>query len=141
MANILTKVFYFGWLSCVIIPFLNGCAAYSSAPTHDQMKEKMVGDSIRDSTPIDRANYLTDIMTTKLRLNESQQEQVAKLNLAYSTRFSILMESDNPNISKHDEFMRLSSEKEMRLLAILSDSQSRAYASSKSDFLDTYRIM
>ena len=135
------KVFCFVLLGFTTLTLLHSCAYPTPPPTHEQVKEQMVGDMIRGTTPMERATYLTNIMSTKLQLNELQQVQVAKLNLDYSRRFSTLMNSTNQDISKHDEFLRLSAEKEGRLLSILSESQARAYIANKYRFLDNYRIM
>lgn len=126
-------------IGSLALTLLQGCSA--PPPTHDQIKEQVVADTVRVTTPMERASVLTDVMTTKLRLNESQSARVAKLNLDYSTRFSILMDSTNPSISKRNEFLRLSAEKEAKLLSILSPTQAGAYEASKAEFLDTYRIM
>ncbi|WP_020559059.1 hypothetical protein [Thiofilum flexile] len=136
-----TKKLGFGLLAGISVVLLSSCAAPAPAPTHDQVKEAVVADTIRATTPMERATALTDVMTNKLRLNESQQAKVAKLNLDYSSRFNILMNSTNPKISKKDEFLRLSAEKETKLLGILSASQKQTYEASKQEFLDTYRIM
>lgn len=128
--------------------WLGGCASQATAPppapekmTHEEMKEKILKETIRNTNPVDRANVLTDLMTTKLSLNEVQRMQVSKLNLDYSTRFNMLVTSKNPAISKREEFIRLSAEKEAKLLSILNETQKTYYHAHQSEFLDTYRMM
>lgn len=133
----LKKFFIIGTLlSCTVLG-VSGC----SSMTHEQSKEKAVGSMIQETSPADRAAVLTDLMTTTLNLNESQSTQVAALNLDYSTRFNVLMNSTNPKIDKKTEFTRLSAEKESKLKAMLTDSQWQAYEAHKAELLDTYRIM
>lgn len=129
-------LFLFGVLASLTLIAMAGCSM-----THNQAKEQAVGTVISGTTPSERANALTALMTSTLNLNDSQQTQVAALNLDYSTRFSILMASTNPKLDKKAEFMRLSADKEAKLKGMLTDSQIQAYDANKADLLDTYRLM
>ena len=129
-------LFLFGILASVTLIALAGCSM-----SHSQAKEQTVGTVIAGTTPAERATALTALMTSTLNLNESQQTRVAALNMDYSTRFSILVASTNPNLDKKAEFMRLSADKEAKLKGMLSDSQIQAYDANKADLLDTYRLM
>lgn len=132
----LKPLFVFGMLASFAIMSVAGCAT-----SYDKAKEQAVETMIKETMPSERAAVLTDLMSDKLQLNESQKTQVADLNIDYSTRFSILMESTNPNVDKRAEFLRLSAEKEVKLKSILTDIQIQAYDANKAELLDTYRIM
>lgn len=116
-------------------------AACSQNSLYDENKANAVKEGIANTSPIARANALTDVMTATLNLSDVQQRQVSALNLEYSTRFNVLANSRNPSINKKAEFERLSKEKEARIKALLSSSQIQTYDSNRADLLDTYRIM
>lgn len=138
MTNTLEKALIQGALLTLAFASLNGC---SYAPTHEESKEAAVGDMIQGTSPIDRAMTLTKLMVSTLGLSELQRAKVSGLNLDYSTRFNILMNSENPNIDKKQEFLRLSKEKENKLLSLLNDKQKRTYQSNRDELINTYRIM
>ena len=116
-------------------------AACSQNSLYDENKATAVKDGIANTSPIARANALTDVMTTTLNLSDTQQSQVSALNLEYSTRFNVLANSRNPSINKQAEFQRLSKEKESRIKALLTVPQLQAYDANRAALLDTYRIM
>ena len=116
-------------------------AACSQNSLYDENKANAVKEGIANTSPIARANALTDIMTTTLSLSDVQQRQVAALNLEYSTRFNVLANSRNPSINKKSEFERLSKEKEARVKSVLTTPQIQAYDANRAALLDTYRIM
>ena len=116
-------------------------AACSQNSLYDENKATAVKNGIANTSPIARANALTDIMTTTLNLSDTQQRQVSALNLEYSTRFNVLANSRNPSINKQAEFQRLSKEKEARIKALLTVPQLQAYDANRAALLDTYRIM
>ena len=124
-----------------ILVSLTAVGVAGCSMSHDKAKEKAVGAMIEETAPSERAAALTEMMTTTLNLNESQQASVAALNLDYSTRFNILMSSTNPKLDKKKEFTRLSAEKEAKLKGILDDAQRKTYDANKAELLDTYRIM
>jgi hypothetical protein len=116
-------------------------AACSQNSLYDENKATAVKNGIANTSPIARANALTDIMTTTLNLSDTQQRQVSALNLEYSTRFNVLANSRNPSINKQAEFQRLSKEKEARIKTLLTVPQLQAYDANRAALLDTYRIM
>ena len=125
-------------LICGLGVWLVACSQNS---LYDENKATADKEGIAHTSPIARANGLTDIMTNTLNLSDVQQRQVSAINLEYSTRFNVLAKSQNPSINKQKEFERLSKEKEARIKALLSSSQIQAYDANRANLLDTYRIM
>lgn len=109
--------------------------------SHETIKEQVVAETISSTSPIARANIITQKMVNELSLTEVQRNRVALINEDFSIRYNILIASTNPEINKRDEFINLTNEKNAELRKVLNNAQITKWDSIRAAFWEEYRIM
>jgi len=115
--------------------------ACSQTPTHSEQKTQAVTEFVNETSPVDRAAVLTELMTEKLELTQAQRDRVEPINLGYARRVSILAVSANPGIDKTAEYERLMTEKEATLKTVFNQRQMERFKALKAQLRDAYRTL
>jgi type II secretory pathway component HofQ len=89
-------------------------------------------DTLAKTTPEGRAGFLTQSMTSELKLTPAQVPEVQALNLQYAKLQQPLLEKTGGTLSRVRQIKKLNSEKETGLRALLSDTQWSAYEAGRS---------
>ena len=126
-------------LGALVITALAGCASYNSA-INESEKEQEVAEVIRSTSPVMRALVITGKMVQELGLTEVQTNKVALINEDFSTRYNILIASNNPKIEKRAEFVKLTEEKNTELKKVLNNAQITKWNNIRATFWEQYRI-
>lgn len=127
-------------LCALAVTSLSACTQNKIAK-HERQKEQVVAETIKSTSPIARANIITQKMVDELGLTEVQRKQVALINEDFSIRYNILIDSTNPKINKRDEFIKLTNEKSAELRKVLNNAQVTKWDTIRAAFWDEYRII
>lgn len=131
-----------GLVLCTLaVSGLAACAPKPKPVSHESIKEQVVADTISSTSPIARANLITQKMVQELNLTEVQRNKVALINEDFSIRYNILVASTNPKINKRDEFIKLTNEKNAELRKVLNNAQVTKWDGIRAAFWEEYRIM
>jgi len=91
---------------------------------------------LRSATPEKRAQMLTDMMKTKLALNDAQVRQVSAINLAYALKMEPIIKSDDSKFSKYCKVRPLLAEKDEKLKGAMTADQFAKYQDIKQQMMD-----
>jgi periplasmic protein CpxP/Spy len=90
-------------------------------------------DDLKNSTPEDRAEFLTDWMKTELKLDNGQTAAVQKINLNYSQKNQEVFNSDGSRLRKLRKLKELAKEKDKELKNVLTQDQYAKYQAKKDE--------
>jgi len=96
-------------------------------------------DSLKASTPEQRAKMQSDKMKEKLVLTDDQYKQVSDLNLVYAKKMDPILHSDEGRFKKYRQARTLMNEKDKRLKGILTSDQYKQYEDLKKEMMDKMR--
>jgi hypothetical protein len=96
-------------------------------------------DSLKTSTPEQRAKMQSDKMKEKLVLTDDQYKQVSDLNLVYAKKMDPILHSDEGRFKKYRQAKTLMDEKDKKLKSILTSDQYKQYEDFKKEMMDKMR--
>lgn len=111
----------------LIMALLFLCTMYTQLASAQSVK------SIRDKTPEQRAEALTEVMKSKLQLNPEQVPKVQAINLAYALKNEPVIKSDAGNLSKFKQLKALQKDKDNELEKALTAEQFKQYQALKEE--------
>jgi hypothetical protein len=88
---------------------------------------------IRNTSPQQRAQFQTNLMKQKLKLNDEQVTNIAAVNMKYALRFQPIIKSDDSRFSKLRAAMALQEQKDKELQTIFTKDQYTAYKAFEQD--------
>ena len=89
--------------------------------------QALTKDNIKNSTPEQRAKFLTDTMTSILNLNTDQQQKVYNINFDVAKKVQVVMQGDDGRMSKFKQIKSLQNERDSSFKTILSTDQFSLY--------------
>jgi Spy/CpxP family protein refolding chaperone len=96
-------------------------------------------DSLKASTPEQRAKMQSDKMKEKLVLTDDQYKQVSDLNWVYAKKMDPILHSDEGRFKKYRQAKSLMDEKDKKLKGILTSDQYKQYGDLKKEMMDRMR--
>lgn len=96
-------------------------------------------DELKNTTPEDRASFLTKRMETELKLDDKATAAVSAINLKYAKETQVLMDSDGPQLGKLMQFRENSRAKDAELQGVLTPEQYSQYEQKKADMQATMK--
>lgn len=93
-------------------------------------------ETLRNSTPEQRADLQNKLMKEKLNLSDTQYLQVSQLNLEYARKMQPLLTSTSGRMGKAFKAKSLYKEKESKLKAVLTDEQFKIYQEEVKERID-----
>jgi len=82
---------------------------------------------LKNATPEQRAGFQTNMMKTKLNLQEPQLTKVAAINLKYARLFQPILKSDEGRFSKLKKAKALQEQKDNELQGVFTKEQYKQY--------------
>jgi hypothetical protein len=107
------------WLVAIIISFI-------VLPGKPAMAQTGMPD-FKNSTPEQRAQFQTEMMTSKLKLDAAQQAKVQTINLKYAGKMQAVIKSDDGRFSKMKQARSLQEAKDGELKAVFNATQYKQY--------------
>lgn len=83
--------------------------------------------------PAERANKLTEWMTTNLSLTADQVPRVQDINLRYAQKMTDLKQSTQPKPEKMNQLKSLSEQKDAEMKTVLNPDQYKSYEARKKE--------
>ncbi|HWK04313.1 MAG TPA: hypothetical protein VNS58_11810 [Puia sp.] len=90
---------------------------------------------LKTAPPAQRAQIQTDLMKSKLMLNDAQYKQVSAINLEYAKKIEPILRSDDNQFSKYGQISPLLEEKDGKLKPILTAEQFKKYEEVKKEMM------
>ena len=112
----------------VVAGLLMACALSASAQL----------DTLRDTTPEQRAKAQTELMKVKLDLKADQTPKVADLNLKYAKKMQPVIDGSAGPFMKMRQVKEINQEKEAELKEILSPEQFDKFLASKEEMREKF---
>jgi len=103
---------------------------YSNAQTKEALK---------NSTPEQRAKWLTDTMQTTLHLNADQYSKIYSINLAFAQKTQPIIQSDDSKFSKFKQVKEMQDKRDEDFKAILTKDQYKLYEEKKDAMIGTMK--
>ncbi len=95
-------------------------------------------DTLKNTTPEERAKAQTAFMASKLDLKPDQKTKVAEINLKYAKKMDPVLKGDAGPFMKMREMRKIGEEKEAELKQILSPEQFDKYLASKEEMREKF---
>ena len=121
-------------LALILITF-----AFQGSAQTDSQPPSGFSDSLKASTPEQRAKMQSDKMKEKLVLTDDQYKQVSDLNLVYAKKMDPILHSDEGRFKKYRQAKTLMDEKDKKLKGILTSDQYKQYEDLKKEMMDKMR--
>jgi hypothetical protein len=90
-------------------------------------------EEFKNTTPEQRAKLQTDLMKTKLQLNEEQTTKVGAINLKYAKQMEPVIKGSGGKLAKFREAKKVNEQKEAELKQVLTTEQFNTYEKAKED--------
>lgn len=90
-------------------------------------------DKLKQTTPGERAEIQTEIMTKKLGLTPAESGQIAALNLTYAQKMEPVIKGNQGPLMELREAKQIETEKEAALQKVLTPAQFGAYMEGKEE--------
>lgn len=81
----------------------------------------------KNSTPEQRAQFQTQMMTSKLKLDATQATKVQAINLKYAGKMQTIIKNDDSRFSKMRAAKSLQKDKDQELKSVFSPAQFKQY--------------
>ncbi|QEM06848.1 hypothetical protein DIU31_026315 [Mucilaginibacter rubeus] len=94
------------------------------------------GADLKNKTPEQRAQFQTEMMTTKLELNPDQTSKVQAINLKYAQKMDPIIKSDAGRFSKFKQAKALLKEKDTELKGVFTADQFKQYQDFEAEMRD-----
>jgi len=117
----------------------SGNKAQTDSQTQPGGQPSSYSDSLKASTPEQRAKMQSDKMKEKLVLTDDQYKQVSDLNLVYAKKMDPILHSDEGRFKKYRQAKSLMDEKDKKLKVILTSDQYKQYEDFKKEMMDKMR--
>lgn len=88
-------------------------------------------EELKNTTPEQRAKVQTDLMKTKLQLNEEQTAKVGAINLKYAKQMEPVVKSGGGKLAKYRQAKKINEQKEAELKQVLTTEQFETYEAVK----------
>lgn len=85
------------------------------------------GADLKNKTPEQRAQFQTEMMTSKLKLNTDQQTKVQAINLKYAKKMEPIIKGDAGRFQKFKQAKALLKDKDNELKAVFTADQFKQY--------------
>ena len=94
------------------------------------------GADLKNKTPEQRAQFQTEMMTTKLKLSPDQTSKVQAINLKYAQEMDPIIKSDAGRFSKFKQAKALLKEKDTELKGVFTADQFKQYQDFEAEMRD-----
>ena len=94
---------------------------------------------LKDAPPEKRAEFQTNLMKTRLKLNAGQVTKVQAINLKYAEKFQPIIKSTDSRPVKLKAAMALQKDKDKELQAVFSKEQYEEYIAFEQEFRSKLR--
>jgi hypothetical protein len=92
-------------------------------------------ESLKNSTPEQRATFLTDTMRSILNLSNDQYARIYNINLDLAKRTSVILKSHDEKMSKYKQIKSLQDERDSSYKTVLNDTQYKLYMQKKEELI------
>lgn len=82
---------------------------------------------MKNATPAQRAQFQTNMMKSKLKLDSGQVTKVQDINLKYAQKFQPILKSNDGRMSKAKQAMALQKQKDGELQTVFTKDQYKQY--------------
>lgn len=88
-------------------------------------------EEFKNTTPEQRAKVQTDLLKSRLQLNEEQTTKVAAINLKYAKQMEPVIKNSGGKLAKFREAKKINEQKEGELKQVLTTEQFSTYEKAK----------
>lgn len=125
-------------LLCLSLPVLLFCGPAARAQNIPPQYADTLA-KLKAAAPEQRAAMQTNLMQSKLQLNDAQLKQVAAINLSYARKIEPILRSDDSRFSKYRKIKPMLDEKDEKLKGVFTVDQFKKYQDIKKELMDQAR--
>jgi hypothetical protein len=107
-------------------------AAINVVAVH-KVSAQTTAEKLKGMTPVQRADFQTAMMKTKLKLDTQQIVKVKAINLKYAYKFQPILTSDDSRISKAMQSKSIQEQKDLELKGVFTPAQFTGYKNFESE--------
>jgi hypothetical protein len=113
--------------------FIIAIAGFTINPAKAQQRQQQMAEMVKNSTPEQRANMQTTMMTTKLGLDSATKMKVYDANLKAAKNMDPIIKGEGRRMSKMREMKSIEEQKDKDLKSALTPEQYKQYETMKEE--------